>query len=451
MSASSRPLSWESQPSRELVRLTGPLVVSLLSMTILNLVDTLFVGRLGAVALAAVGLGGVASFTVVSFSLALFGAAKVKVGEAFGQGDRAHVERSGAAFLWLALPLGALSYLVGQGIAFGLDSWTLDSATGSVAASYLRVRAFSFPFVVLTSALASWLGAQGETRGPMRAAVLANAINIPLNAWFIFGLDGGVIGGAWATVVAQIIECGLLWFIARPSRRLIALGSRSDALDAFRTGLPTGVERVLDMFAFAAVPLLLARLHPVEVASHQIVLQLAALSFMPLIALSEGASILVSQAIGAGRTGIVRQVARDSLRLTMIYATLCALVFVVGRSLWIGFFTTDPHVLAVAAKTLVAAALLQFINAAYNAIKGILRGLSDFRFVAWVTVGAAWSITPPFTWLVGVHWGLGAWGAWLVLCLEVTCGTLVLVHRLGRHPIFARVATSETSATLGAR
>jgi Na+-driven multidrug efflux pump len=62
----------------------------------------------------------------------------------------------------------------------------------------------------------------------------------------------------------------------------------------------------------------------------------------------------------------------------------------------------------------------------------VLRGLSQFKYVAWVTVGCAWVITPPFTYLLGVRWGWGVTGAWLVLCAEVSLGVTLLGLRVGR-------------------
>jgi MATE family multidrug resistance protein len=118
----------------------------------------------------------------------------------------------------------------------------------------------------------------------------------------------------------------------------------------------------------------------------------------------------------------------------MAYALLCALVTVAASRGIVSFFTPDPEVLRVGTATLLVASVLQFINMAYVQLKGVLRGLSQFRYVAWVTVVCAWSITPPLTYLLGVVMDLGAPGAWMTLCIEVSIGLAFLAFRLRSLP-----------------
>ncbi len=426
-----KTLTWTHQPSRELVRLAWPMVISLLSVTVASLLDTLFVGRFGAAPLAAVGLGGVATFTVISFGLAVFAAAKVKVGEALGRGDLGSVKRTLGVFLRLALPLSFVSLLVGCLVAFVvLPSLGGDPATTRLAGQYTAIRSLSFPGVLVVAAVSNWLQGQGQPRAPMLAALIGTAVHVPLNAWFLFGLDGGVVGLAWATVLSQLVETSCLLLFLRTRNFGIRAATFAEAWWAFRVGVATGLERVLDMAAFAAVPILLTQLGPVAVASHQITLQLCHLSFLPLIAIGEGASILVSQAVGAGQRALVWSVARTSLLLAMVYAAALAALLLGARNVLVPLFTGDPAVQREGAATLAVAAALQFINAPYNVLKGVLRGLSVFRYVAQVTVGVAWVVTPPLTYVIGVRLHHGAPGAWFVLCVEVSIGTSLLAYRL---------------------
>ncbi len=443
-SSSSSPayLSWHERPLAELLRIGSPMIVSLLSLSAMTVVDTLFIGRLGKRPLAASGLGGVVVFTVVSFGLAVLSAAKVKVGEAHGQGDTSRVRRSLGAFLRLGMLLGLLSMGLTFVLAALLPRVVADPETAGKAASYCQIRAGEVIFALLTAALGQWLQAQGDSQTSMKAALVANVVNVPLNYVFIFTLDGGIAGAALATVVARVVE--FFWMVmsqlsGRVSLHEDALPPRSlmwnesswkDAWLSFRVGLPTGTERVLDMVAFAAVPLLLAQLGPAQVGAHQIVLQIMMISFLPMIALGEALSVLISQAVGARVPALVRRLAFLGTGVALVYALLC------GGAVW-GFarplaraFTDDAEVIEAVVLALSAGAILQVENAVYNQLKGALRGLSDFGFVAWVTVGCAWIVTPPFTYLVGVRAGWGVFGAWCVLCVEVGLGVLILAWRL---------------------
>ena len=81
-------LRWKHKPIPELVRLAWPIAVSMLSYSVMTLVSTLFVGRLGANALAGVGLGGVAAFGLIVFGFGLLRSVKVVVSQATGAGRR---------------------------------------------------------------------------------------------------------------------------------------------------------------------------------------------------------------------------------------------------------------------------------------------------------------------------------------------------------------------------
>src|SRR5690606_18470256 len=134
------------------------------------------------------------------------------------------------------------------------------------------VRAWGFLPSTLSAAVGQWLQAQGDSRSAMRATLVANAANLPLNAGLIFRRGWRVAGAAWASVGSVFIEA--FWLLSLQMRKSVtlpgakktipglhlALASWSDARVAIQVGLPTGIERVLDMIAFAAVPLLLALL-----------------------------------------------------------------------------------------------------------------------------------------------------------------------------------------------
>ena len=92
--------SWRENPSAALVQLAWPLTISMLSNSLMTLIDTLFVGRLGAASLAAVGIGGVVAFTVMCFGFGTLRAVKVLVSQAVGA-DREDRQRPylGASFV----------------------------------------------------------------------------------------------------------------------------------------------------------------------------------------------------------------------------------------------------------------------------------------------------------------------------------------------------------------
>jgi len=425
-------LEWRTRLGAELVRLGWPIAVSTLSYSLMTVVDTLFVGRLGASALAGVGLGGVISFTLLCFGVGLLRSLKVVISQACGAGRRNLVPGYLKGGLAVTAAVGAAAALVGPLIGPLVRMLAAGEETGHFAQAYLTVRSLGAPFALFAVALRETRYGLGDSRTPMRAALCANLANIPLNALFIFGLGWGVRGAAVATVLAYVVELALL---ARSLNREELRQGRFEwttVREVWRIGVPLGAEFFLDVSAFSFLAVLIARMGEVQLAGHQIALQLSQFVFLPAIALADAASILAGQAVGANDDPLVHRVARRGLALCCGYTTAAGVVFGLCAESLVRGFSPDPAVQNTAAGLLRCAAVLNAFFGAHVVARSVLRGTGDVRFSAYVTVTFAWVVTPPITIWLGLREGWGALGGWVGLCVEVLVGAVLLWWRLGR-------------------
>jgi multidrug resistance protein, MATE family len=422
-------LEWRHRPFPELVRLAWPIVTSLLSYSAMTLVDALFVGRLGANAIAATGLGATATFGVLCFGLGLFSGAKVKISEIVGGGDRSALPQLLGALLRIALVLGLLSAVVGWLVARLLPQVSADAESGHLALQYCQLRSLGMPLALLVCAVAQYRQALGDSRTAMRAAIFANLVHIPLNAFLIFGCGWGVRGAASASVVCTGIEALALCLAQSNCLAAWRAADLRQSVGLVIYGLPTAVERWLDSLAFVSLVALLAHMGAVQLAAHQITLQILHFCFLPMIALGDAVCVLVAQARGAGETSVASRVVRYALGVGFAFGGLCALVLVVFGASLVSAFTTDVVVQHAAVRVLWIAAGLQWVNSAFTVFKGALRGFGALRYVAVVSVVCAWLFTPGLTWYFGYHLGWGAAGGWFGLSVEIAAGTLCLAYR----------------------
>ncbi|HEX7451931.1 MAG TPA: MATE family efflux transporter, partial [Polyangiaceae bacterium] len=164
---------------RELVALAWPITVSTLSFTVMTVVDTAFVGRLGPASLAGVGLGGIALWTVICFGFGLLRAVKVLVSQGIGAGEGDAVLPFLGAGVYSALALSALALLVGLPIAHYLPQFSASREAGHVAYTYMSIRLLGAPIVLLSCAVREARYGLGDSRSPMYAALVTNFIHIP--------------------------------------------------------------------------------------------------------------------------------------------------------------------------------------------------------------------------------------------------------------------------------
>jgi MATE family multidrug resistance protein len=427
-----RQLEWESRKLGELLRLAWPITVSTLSFSIMTLVDTLLVGHLGPSSLAGVGMGGTAAFAVLCFAFGLIRGVKTLVSQAVGAGRGDLVQAYRSAALQTAVVLGAATILAGQLIAPLLLHLSATRQAGEATHLYFTIRNLAAPLALVGVALRETRYGEGDARSPMVATIIGNLANIALACLFVYGLRRGVAGAAWATVIAQGVESGVLWWLGRARGWRATGATRKHMMELWRIGLPTALQFMLEFGSFVLLAAMISSLSETQMAAHQIALQVCQFSFLPAYAVSEAASVLAGQAVGARRQELVLPVAHLCLRVAGAYTLVCSLVFVFcGRTIAAGF-TSDPTLAAYAVHLLYVAAVFQTFDGANIVARCILRGVGDVRFAAVVGVLTAWAMTPPLAWLLGWRMGLGAFGGWLGLCGECIVGALIVWHRLQR-------------------
>lgn len=449
-SAGEQDLSWRRRPFIELLRLSWPITLSMLSYSIMTLVDTVLVSHLGAPSLAGVGLAGTAAFVLLCFPMGILRGAKTLVAQAVGADRRGEIGSYLGASLLSAAGLGVLIVALGSLLAEGLRLISASPEAGAAARTYLVIRNLGAPLVLVQVALREVRYGQGDAHTPMMATIVANLVNIGLAYFFIRHLGWGVPGAAVATLIAQAVEAGVLAEVQHRLGWQVRATRWEHVRALWAIGLPTGLQFMLEMGSFSLLAAFIAALSEVQMAAHQIAIQIIHFSFLPAYAVSEAASVLVGQAVGAGRDDLVLGVARRALLLTSIYTFACTLVLALGAPIIISPFHPSAALSEVAVRLLHVAAVFQIFDGANMVARGALRGTGDVRPAAVVGVVTAWLMTPPLMWLLGYRLGLGALGGWLGLCGEIILGSLILWWRLERRSWHAAAERSRQDLLRGA-
>ena len=434
-------LNWTDRPGRELLRLAWPITVSMLSYSTMTLASTAFVARIGADELAGVGLAGVVGFALVCFGVGLLRGSKTLVSQAIGAGRRDRLPELLGSALAIAAVLGVVALVAGQLVAPLVAALESSPRAGRFAAQYLAIRSLGAPLVLVFAAVRESRYGAGDTRAPMRASLAGNAVNLALDATLILGLGWGVRGAALAAICGNATELAMLAWPNR-ARLRAARVTRAALRDVWREGVPNGAQFIMEVGSFLILSVLVARMPAIDGAAHQMVLQLINVSFLPAHSLAEAAAVLVGQAVGAGRDALVPRVARRALALGAGYASVCAVGYAMLGGAIVTALAAGDGALAARATTLIHVSLAFLVADAANVIaRGVLRGASDIRFAAVVGITTSWLTTPPLTWILGMHLGLGVVGGWIGLAFEIVVGAILFwlrVWRGGWRPAAAR-------------
>ncbi|HEX7081706.1 MAG TPA: MATE family efflux transporter [Gammaproteobacteria bacterium] len=426
----------------DLLKLAAPIVLIQVGMMLMGVVDTIMVGRLSAVALAAVALANLYSFGIMIFGLGVLLGLDPIVSQALGARDEEAVGRALQRGLVLSAVLTVPISLLLTTVEPVLTLAGQPPEVVPLAAGYVyRVLPGVWPFYAFV-VLRQTLQAHRRTAPIVVTIVAANVVNAALNYVLIFGHFGfpelGVLGSAWATCISR-------WVMAL---QLLALGGRHLSAHLRRVaphvldpkplgrmlwiGAPIGAQMMLEFGAFAAVALLMGRLGVVEVAAHQVAINLASLTFMVPLGVSSAAAVIIGHAVGRQDAPGVRRAMLAALLVGAAFMSLTAALFIGAPGRLAALYTSDAAVLALAAVLLPIAGVFQIFDGLQVVSLGLLRGLGDTRVPMIVNVVGFWCCGIPASLVLGFGVDLGAVGLWWGLVLGLAAVAAILVLRL-RH------------------
>ncbi|MEE8581422.1 MAG: MATE family efflux transporter [Myxococcota bacterium] len=423
------------------------MVAAQLGSMLMGTVDTLMVARIGVEELAAAAMANAWIYAVLLMGQGVIHGIDPLVTQAHGAGNprgtAIALQRGSALALAISLPLGLLwtqtrGFLVLAGQAPGL---------AEQAHLYTLVQIPSIPFFLLFIALRQYLQGRELVRPAMWVILIANLFNALANWVLIFGKLGapelGLLGAGIATASTRVLMLlGLVLWVrhfrlhhgAWVPWRLSALRPR-DLGRVLAVGIPVAIQMSLEIWAFSTATLLAGRLGAIALSAHTIALNMAALTFMMPLGISQGAVTRIGNLIGAKRHQQAQRAAWVALALGAGVMLVSALGFVTFRHALPRLYSPDAGVVALCATILPIAAAFQIFDGLQVVGCGILRGMGRPRPAAWFNLVGYWLLGLPLAaWLaLRMNWGLS--GIWWGLCAALaTVATLLVIWVRFRGP-----------------
>ncbi|MBI2434182.1 MAG: MATE family efflux transporter [Candidatus Hydrogenedentes bacterium] len=433
--------------AREVLEMSGPIILGSLSYTLMEFCDKAMVAQLGTDPLAATGSAALWSYTLATAFIGVVGCVSTFAAQSLGRGHQEHCAR----YAWQGVYLSLLAAIV------ALALWPLSgplfhamrhsAPVTDLELSYFRIRLFGYAAIAWGTALAAFFQAINRSMIPTYAAVVANITNLGLNYVLIFGKLGfpalGVTGAAIATIISQWVQTLLLQVIFLAPRFDREYHTRSTwqvdmtrIRELLRIGLPNAASMFLDIANWAIfTSFLVGGFGAASLAAHNIAVSFMHLSFMPAMALNQGIAPIVGQWIGRGNPDRAQQRTHTALRLAAAYMFCMGLVFAVfgGRLIdWV--FSDDPQVIWLGHQMLLLAAIFQGFDALSIVSMGALRGAGDTRWMMWTMFFGAYCIFLPAATVLAIPLHGGAVGAWIgaTIYIILLAGMMFFRFRSGR-------------------
>ncbi|MCL2285625.1 MAG: MATE family efflux transporter [Firmicutes bacterium] len=435
-------------PSKEAyknsLRIAIPAVIEMVSIALMDMIDTVMVGRVGPQAMTAVGITGQPRMLILSIFFALNIALTAIIARKKGAGEM-HAARSCLRHgllinIILGLKLTLLAFIFAQPLMAlaGAQPDTIYEAT-----SYFRITNLVLVFQIMTMTICVAQRAIGNTKVALKVNATAKVVSVILNFLLIEGRFGfprlEVDGVAYARSIAAVVafSLALASILHKDSPLRIRLkdywGFEKVMLKSVGKLTANGMlEQVSLRFGFFAYARVIANLGTEAFAAHIIAMQLMVLSFTFADGIGAATTSLVGQNLGKERPDLSSMYGKIGMRLAIICATMLSTLCILFRFQFAALFTTDPDIVLTAGGLIFILAGILPLQTSQLVMGGSLRGAGDTRYVALTMLITVGVMRPLLGFLMVVPLGWGLTGAWIAMVFDQATRLIMLFTRFAR-------------------
>ncbi len=360
-----------------------PLIASGILQQSFNAVDVAIIGRYSSSqAIAAVGSNGPIISILVNLFLGIAVGANVVIANYLGQRNNEGVRRSVSTVMIVALASGIILLTAGVCLARPiLEAMSAPDEVIELAATYLRIYFCGMPFMMIYNFGSAIMRSIGDTRKPFYTLIVATLVNLVLD-WLFTGVMGmGVDGVAWATVIANAVNAGLMvWYLVRePDPVTVHLGdwciSGHDFKKMLQIGIPAGLQGMVFSISNIFIQSSINSYGADAIAGSAAALTFEAYCYFIIAAFAAATIAFVGQNYGAGDFGRCKRVWAICMSYAVVICGLAnVLIWTFGHRC-LSLITSDPAVVSFALERFRMVLIFQCVAASYEISGSYMRGL----------------------------------------------------------------------------
>uniref|UniRef100_A0A3P8VPN3 Multidrug and toxin extrusion protein n=1 Tax=Cynoglossus semilaevis TaxID=244447 RepID=A0A3P8VPN3_CYNSE len=429
------PLAYREE-LHQVLKLTGPLLLSRILNILLPTVITIFCGHIGNAALAGYALG--SAFINVTTAATGFGlsvASDTLISQTYGNKNMKRVgvilQRSIIILLLFCLPCWAVL----------INSYQLlillhqEEEVARIAQLYLLVFLPAVPAMYLHQLQVSYLQNQGIILPQMYTSVAANIINAGVNYVLIISLKMGILGSAIANSLSQIIICLLLFGYIRwkklhePTWAGWSIDSLREWGSYMKLALPSLFMVCLEWWIWDGSSFLSGLLGESALAAQHILDEIGTIVYMIPLGVNAAVCVRVGNALGAGNSARALVTTKVSLVLSGTLGVLQGIIIVSCKSVLGYIFTSDTNIVQIVSQCLNVYLFIQFFDAVLCVCTGILVGCGMQKIAAVSNLVGYYCVGMPVGIALMFPAKLGLLGLWLGLltCVMVQTGLFLTI------------------------
>ncbi len=425
------------------LQLALPVIISQLGQVLVQTSDSIIVGQFaGTTSLAAVSLVSSIFIMVLVIGIGIAYGLTPLIAQENGRKNDAACGQLLSASLVINFVSGLILFLL---LYFGsvllLNHLGQSPAVVFLAKPFLILMGFSIVPLMVFNTFKQFAEGLGFTKQAMMVSIWGNVLNICLGIIFVKGLFGiapmGVRGVGFSTLIDRTVMAVVMsLYIFRSKhfkKHLTGFSlfkiSANICKKILAIGAPVAIQYSCEVSAFSGAAVMIGTMGDVQLAAHQVAINLASLTFMAASGIGAAAAIKSGNFFGAKDYFKLRNSALASYHIVLVFMSFTAIIFLLANHLIPWIYTSDKNVISLTAQLLIIAAVFQLFDGTQVVGLGILRGIGDVKIPAIITFIAYWMIGLPVGYVLGIHFKLGASGIWYGLTAGLMAAALLLYFR----------------------
>ncbi|MDR3149195.1 MAG: MATE family efflux transporter [Oscillospiraceae bacterium] len=451
---------------KDVLMIAGPSLAEMLLSSLVRIIDQMMVGTLGPEAISAVGLVVQPTFLLQSIVMSLNTGATAIIARARGADDRDRANSVLRQALVIGTLIGIFCTLLGT---FGSRFMVTFMAGGNISPdiveqgiSYFRIQSLTFLIPSWSFCITAALRGTGNSKPCMVYNIVANLVNIVMNALLINGLwifpKWGVSGAAIATAIGQAVGTAMAFRCVINGKYYLKLKitlknvfefDRDAVKGMMNVGLPAMIEQMFMRVGLIIYSRTVAGLGDIDFATHNICLSAQTMTIMNGQAFAVSATSLIGQSLGKKRLDMAEHYGRYCRQAAQVISLVIAVVFLLFPDQILGMFLSAPdsgmtaaeaaqrlldnqRVLETGKKVMFLLAFMQPIQCSQFVVGGILRGAGDTKVTATIILFTTVFFRTVLAYLFVTVFGWGLLGAWMAHLSDQAVRTGLFFWRLNQ-------------------
>lgn len=341
-----------ANPNKSLWKLAMPIMAGMGLQTLYTIVDMIFIGRLGGEAIAAVAFNMPLFFFVMGLTFGLGSGVTASIARFIGADDKVNADNSAEHAVLLSLLISiSLSTIL---LLFGKTILQKIGATESLidmSWTYLKVTTFGMLFMVCSTFFRSILIGEGDTKTPMVIEATGTVLNIILDPIFIFILNLGVAGAAWATIISQcIVFIIYLYVLFVREHTYVKFNLRDFTYSSFilkeiiNVGVPASMSMIIMSVGQLVFNIILVNFSTEAVAAYQVGGRIDMFVLLPIMSIASGLTTMVGMFYGAKSIDKLKAIITYGLKSSFTIAAISSVVIFLSAPLIVKVFSDVPYI-----------------------------------------------------------------------------------------------------------